>query len=305
MDDDIAPVKDEPRAGASVHSLCIKSLDQIRKAIRDPRLDRGHLKVLANLSKRFNTGTLTAWPSRERIAHDEVTSVKTVGNKLYDLRQLGYIDWDGLPDPKRPRRSLLHYWLREEAITEAVKGLREKIVVESARPARHQKCPSERAMLESARLGGFETARSGGLETARSGGNKELNEEGTQRGEARAQDAHARRPPSPRMNGVGFVISAEQNLIIPAETVECWRKRFPDLPDLEAAMQKLAANLLHRGSSHPGWTCPEGWMVGAPSEMNEEAANKRRVADAKVASALRGRPEQTVTWISLVNFGPC
>jgi hypothetical protein len=95
------------------------------------------------------------------------------------------------------------------------------------------------------------------------------------------------------MNGAGFVISAEHDLIIPADTVEKWRKKFTNLPDIEAAMSKLGTTILSKGRMHPGWNCPEGWMLGPLAEMNDEAANKRRESDARVANAQRGQPTKT------------
>ena len=96
--------------------------------------------------------------------------------------------------------------------------------------------------------------------------------------------------PSPHMNGVGFVISEEHGLFISAEVIDRWRTRFTALPDLEAAMGRLGATVLHRGVTHPGWTCPEGWMAGVLADMNAEAANKRRVADAKITASATGKP---------------
>ena len=106
--------------------------------------------------------------------------------------------------------------------------------------------------------------------------------------------ASLKRNPSPHMNGVGFVISEQHGLIIPLEVIAGWRDRFKSLPDIEAAMQRLAATLLHRGITHPGWTCPDGWMAGVLAEMNEEAASKRRVADAKIAG--RSKPFKPSRW---------
>src|SRR5262249_28114109 len=57
-------------------SLDIVSLNGLRRAIRDDELDRGHLKVLANLTERFNEETYTAWPKRERIADEEGLEAK-------------------------------------------------------------------------------------------------------------------------------------------------------------------------------------------------------------------------------------
>ena len=97
---------DDASASKPVPPLCIVSLDYLRRAIRDPVLDRGHLKVLAHLSERYNGATLMAWPSRQSIGAAEGLDAKTVGNRLYELRKRGYIDWARLRDPKR-RTALL------------------------------------------------------------------------------------------------------------------------------------------------------------------------------------------------------
>jgi hypothetical protein len=98
-------------------------------------------------------------------------------------------------------------------------------------------------------------------------------------------DADATHPPTPHLTADGFIISERRGLVIPAATVMQWRERFPDIPDLEAAMQGLATLMLSKGPMHPGWTCPEGWMVKPLAEMNAEAADKRKVTAARVARA--------------------
>ena len=287
--------RDDQGAQNALPALCVPSLDCIRRAIRDPELDRGHLKVLAHLTERFNASTLTAWPSRERIAEAEGLDPKTVGNKLYDLKRHGYVDWGRSADPKRPRRSLLHYWLQEEAIAEAVKALRKKSAIEPALPGGREKCPSGpgRAIAGIARPAGLETALPAGLQSARRAGCKELDKEGTQREGARTHRAHATRIPSPHMNGIGYVVSEEHGLIIPVEKVAEWREKFNELSDLEAAMSKLGTIVLNRGRTHPGWTSLEGWMVAPLSEMNAEAADRRRMADAKIARVQGSQPTKT------------
>ena len=274
---------DDASASKPVPALCIASLNHLRRAIRDPGLDRGHLKVLAHLSERFNGATLTAWPSRQRMGAAEGLDAKTVGNKLYDLRKQGYLDWARLPDPKRPNRTLAHYWWQEAAITIAVKELREKIA-ESARPA---------GQHESARPTVLQTALPGGFESALPAGCKELIKKGTRRAEARARfDYGVCAPPKPHMNGVGFAISDEHGLIIPAATVAAWAVRFPYLHDLDARLQHLASFLLSRGPGHHGWTNPEAWMVGLLAEDNEKAARAARREEAGAAT----KPEPLRTY---------
>jgi hypothetical protein len=167
---------------AAAPELAIVSLDGLRRAIRDDELDRSHLKVLANLSERFNGETYTAWPSREVIAEEEGLDPKSVNNNLYDLRRLRYIDWGRLPDPKRPRRTFQHYWWLQDQITTAVTAIREKAAAESA-PHRGQKGNAETPPYggqkkSPPRRANAETAPYRGLETAPYRGNKEsLNKE--------------------------------------------------------------------------------------------------------------------------------
>ena len=267
------PPHTEPSASKSgaqdLPHLHAVSAERIRRAIRDDKLDRGHLKVLANLWERFSDETCTAWPSRERIAEEEGLELKSVANKLYDLKRLGYVDWGRIPDPKRPRRTLLHYWWLEDEIAAAVKELRAK--TKTARPDGQKKCPPQRAVSE--------VPSPAGKKSALPSGNKESLSPNGEEG------AHTARPNAPHLNDAGFVISAEQGLVIPMQKVEEWRDRFPHIPDLEAAMSGLATILLAKGRMHPGWTCPEGWMVKPLAEMNQEADDKRKVTAARVAKA--------------------
>jgi len=77
------------------------------------------------------------------------------------------------------------------------------------------------------------------------------------------------------MNGVGFVISAQHGLHIPTEVVDRWRIRFPDIPDLEAKLQKLAGHIRHKGVGHQGWSDPESWMVDCLAEDNAAAKQRK------------------------------
>jgi hypothetical protein len=96
-------------------------------------------------------------------------------------------------------------------------------------------------------------------------------------------EAAVQQSPTPHLTPAGFVISAQHGLVVPMQTVAAWRARFPDIPDLEAAMGKLAATILARGPMHPGWSCPEGWMAGVLAHMNREAANEAKVTAARLA----------------------
>lgn len=76
----------------------------------------------------------------------------------------------------------------------------------------------------------------------------------------------------PHMNGVGFVISAQHDLIIPMETIAKWRDRFPEI-DLEAKMEGLAAHILAKGpfGCPAGWQQPAAWMVSLLADENRKA----------------------------------
>ena len=167
--------------------LHIVSAERIRQAIRDDNLDRGHLKVLANLWERFNKTTCTAWPSRERVAEEEGLDTKSVANNLYDLRRLGYIDWGRLPNPKRPRRTLLHYWWLEDEIAAGVKAIRENCAL----PEGQERCPPLRAQSNVPLAEGNRSALPEGTKSALPEGNKELIEEGTLRRKTPRVRAHS------------------------------------------------------------------------------------------------------------------
>ena len=87
------------------------------------------------------------------------------------------------------------------------------------------------------------------------------------------------------MDETGFVISAEHGLVVPKQTVTAWSERFPHIADLEAEMTGLATAMLSKGVMHPGWLCPEGWMVKPLAQINQEAADKKRITEARVARA--------------------
>ena len=105
---------------------------------------------------------------------------------------------------------------------------------------------------------------------------------------SKESDAGAIRPATPHLTAEGFIISADHGLMVPMQKVQEWRDRFPHIPDLDAAMTGLGTTILSRGRMHPGWTCPEGWMVKPLSAMNQEAADRKKVTAAIVARASNG-----------------
>ena len=92
----------------------------------------------------------------------------------------------------------------------------------------------------------------------------------------------------PHMNGVGFVISKQHDLVIPLEIINGWRKSFPAIRNLEARLQKHSSYILRGGYMHPGWQCPEGWIAGLLDEDNAKAEADAKVSDAKVSRAENG-----------------
>jgi hypothetical protein len=110
-----------------------------------------------------------------------------------------------------------------------------------------------------------------------------------------SSDGSATQREVPRMNGKGFVISTKHDLYIPLATVEGWRKRFSAIADLEATMQKLGSVIVHKGITHPGWSCPEGWMAGCLAQDNQKAKDQQRKVDAEVVKAKGSSPVKTFT----------
>ena len=94
------------------------------------------------------------------------------------------------------------------------------------------------------------------------------------------------------LNGKGFIISSQPDLVIPAAKVEEFRKRFPCIPDLEATMTGLATSALAKGHSHPIWTSPDGWMMKPLSDINARHAEESKLAEAKLSRAAKGTGSQ-------------
>ena len=82
-----------------------------------------------------------------------------------------------------------------------------------------------------------------------------------------------------------FVISAEHGLTVPMQKVHEWRERFPHIPDLEAAMTNLATTSREGHDACRVDLSSEGWMVKPLAEMNQEAADKKKITAARVARA--------------------
>jgi hypothetical protein len=85
------------------------SLIVLLRAIRDPRVDRSGLRVLANISEKISHATGTAFPSRKLIAEEEGLGEKVVQNTLYALRSISYLDWQRIAAPEVHPGRLIHY----------------------------------------------------------------------------------------------------------------------------------------------------------------------------------------------------
>jgi hypothetical protein len=273
---DGAETPEEPQLARS-HAAQI--LQQIYRAIRDPLLDRGALRIFANVVERINPATGTAYPGHERMAAEEDMSTKTVNNKLHMLRAGGYLSWCEGPDPHRPTRNIRHYALCDQ-ITEAVTLLRAK----ANRKAPVQlSCPAERATALPAGQVEAEVALPSGQGFALPAGHRETYNYNSLSPPPGASTTSKRE--RPHMNGVGFVISEAHGLIVPLDRVNEWRDRFRYLSDLEAKLEGLSTSILKRGFMHPGWSHPDSWMASKLADDNAEAKRKheKHQQDVKVA----------------------
>jgi hypothetical protein len=133
------------RAGPLITSWRLVGL-----AIRDPRVQRPHLRILYNILDRINKTTGTAFPGRHQLAEEERLEYKSVENLLYELRGWGYIDWEKRAEPEFHRGRLHHYtvpiahWPLER-LRDAIRVELEK--AKNARPSGQKKYPPRRALL--------------------------------------------------------------------------------------------------------------------------------------------------------------
>lgn len=103
-------------------------------AVRDDRVDRACLKVLASLIATMNRETRTSWAGREIIASQTGMTVKSVSNYIYQLKCLGYVVSERRQTPQANNRVLMHYALAalspeeiEAAISAAVLSIRGEV----------------------------------------------------------------------------------------------------------------------------------------------------------------------------------
>ena len=91
--------------------LYLLQKEALTTAILDKRLGRLHLRVLACISIFMNPRTAKSWPSRASIAEILGLSPDSVGNKLRELRVLGYLVMDRERVEEAENRSLAVYTL--------------------------------------------------------------------------------------------------------------------------------------------------------------------------------------------------
>lgn len=173
------------------------------KAIKDKRLDRPALLVLAELVQAINRESMTTWLSRETIAANTGLALKTISNNLCTLKALGYIVSERRETPQANNRVLLHYTLAalspeeiEETITRTVQSLRGQRNSVVSLPARTGTKPESSRQdgkslparagtdVESSRPNGnivpartgshAESSRQDGMESSRQDGNSNL-----------------------------------------------------------------------------------------------------------------------------------
>lgn len=78
-------------------------------AIQDRRLNRQHLRILAQIIQYLNRHTAKAWPDRQRLAQGLGLTPATVSNRLRELRELGYLIAGRERVPEAGNRSLMVY----------------------------------------------------------------------------------------------------------------------------------------------------------------------------------------------------
>lgn len=106
-------------------------LETLAMAVRDDRLDRACLKVLAALIETMNRETRTSWAGRDLLSDLAGISVKSVSNYIYQLKCLGYVVSERRSTPQANNRVLMHYTLSalspqeiETAIDRAISSIR-------------------------------------------------------------------------------------------------------------------------------------------------------------------------------------
>lgn len=134
LEDARKPNLDEAIQRLEASGFMLARLETLSLAIRDNRVDRGCLRVLAELVQSMNRETWTSWLGRDELAHRCEMTAKAAGNYVYRLKALGYIVGDKRQTPQADNRVLMHYTLSalspeelDSAITRAVGSIRGKI----------------------------------------------------------------------------------------------------------------------------------------------------------------------------------
>jgi hypothetical protein len=105
-------------AEAVLEGLILASYRTLCMAIRDPRVQMPHLKVLANLTEKLSYETGTSWPACRTVAVEEGLGEQNVENILYELRKWLYVHWERGPIPDNHTARGLHYTLRVVSVTD-------------------------------------------------------------------------------------------------------------------------------------------------------------------------------------------
>ncbi|MGA7328434.1 MAG: hypothetical protein WBX25_29075 [Rhodomicrobium sp.] len=128
-------------ADAVLEGVVVASYRALCAAIRDPRIQRPHLKVLANLTEKISYDTGTAWVSRRAIAAEEGLSDEGAENAVYDLRRWNYVQWERRVSPGNHPGRLLHYTLRPASVsTEQMRSEIEKWCAEHGKKVQALAC---------------------------------------------------------------------------------------------------------------------------------------------------------------------
>jgi hypothetical protein len=260
------------------------------RCIEDPRLSPRHRLVLAKIVERTTVQTAVAFPGRARLAADIIYfeggtakryTEATIAKTIHELCDYGYLAFDRRA-PKGGGRPLAHYVVRPPTIAE----LEAAIATYCARIRGSQVVSSDDVTSQPGNV----TSQAGNV-TSKSPPEVTLPSRrptvtGTlSLGDGQTFGGDTTADPPPHMTAEGFVISLRHGLIIPAATVAKWHDRFPHIPDLEAQMSGLATTILRKGPQHPGWTCPEGWMIKPLANINEEARANKQTAALKAAKS--------------------
>jgi hypothetical protein len=264
----------------------IASFNRLRLAIRDPRLNRAHLRVLESVMGRLNASTGTAWPGRAAVAEAAGLNPARAQNCLYDLRKWGYLLWERLARPELHKRPLIHYTLPllsrpdaeiEAAVHEAAteKADRKKCTagrVPGGPGSSPSTYPAGRVVAtETTRPAGLWTTRPAVFESARQAGCSNL-----ERGEP-VEGEPVSAVPSERGAGAPMVDMDELVTAFPNASDEKLRSLKEFGVALQSATDEQLRDLLQRIAN----AMPEGSAIAIPVDL-ADFRDEEAEADAKL-----------------------